>query len=1222
MKSSSYRELDYAFGQAMLTLRTASGLTQAGLADLLGISRQAVVGWEAGSSYPQAKHLKHFLTICVQQQAFTPGREADEIRAFWKAAHQKVLFDENWLAALLSNRHTSAVLTAPKPVGDSRTSDQAQAQPALAPRVDWGDVLVVPNFYGRERDMDLITTWILEDRCQVVSILGLGGIGKSALAVSLMHQLMEHFQVVIWRSLRDAPSCEAFLDDCLQVLAPQPLGEAPASLEHRLDLLLKYLVSQRVLLAIDNFETILDERAGTGHLRPGYEGYGKLLRRVAESSHQSCLLLTSREKLSDLTPEESNLCPVRSLRLAGLEASACEQILNERGVVGTGQDLERLIDWYGGNPLALKIVAQTIVELFGSEIAPFLEQGEVVFGGVRELLAEQFERLSEVEQSTLFWLAILREPVSLDRLLDVQGIPSPRGQVLEALEALRRLSLIEPGRLPGSFTLQSVVLEYAMGRLIEDATSEIEQGTLDRLIEHGLDLTTAKEYICQANERLLIAPVLEHLRSAYPEPNALEEQLNKLLDQLRKRSIYTQGYGPTNLLKLLRALREHLRGLDLSHLFIRGADLQGIEMQDANLSGATLRDTSFTGTFNFITTIATSRDGRYWAAANQMGELQVWLAGNQTLYRAWQAHTERDYTITFSPDSHTLATGGWDGLAKVWDVEQGTLLWTGSHPAAVQRVVFSPDGRTLASAGNDEVIRFWDAQRGTLLRTLSTPGGPIFALAWHPGGRLLASAGSDQQIRLWDMQAEQHGETVGLFPGHTSWVIKMAFSPDGRILASSGFDRSVRLWDVDNLRLSNTLAGHTGIVLGLAWCPDGSLLASCGDDQTIRLWNVEQARPRAVIHGHHGSVMDIAFTSDGRYLVSGGLDNTLRVWETERGQCMSILQSYTASLNDLAWSPDSARLASIGADTMVTIWDVAEKRLLTVFHGLSWVLNVMAWSPDSQLLAISGWVNVIRIWDTSMGTWLQTLRDPDHDDTPLEGIGWSPDGKYLAAGSVGRGMQVWDASTGTRVWVNPTQQIDGLHVIWSPDGRRLASSGTENNVYLWDAANGTMLAKLQGHQGVVKDIAWSPDGRRLASCGGTGNGELLVWDADSGACLYNWREPGAAINAVAWHPSGTILVCGSSDGKLLWRSVESGEDVHVQEGYQGPVRHMKLSPDGQTLASCGDDGAIDLWGFESGEKLHTLRRDRPYERMTISGMQGLTDAQRAALRALGAVEKQ
>ena len=280
-------------------------------------------------------------------------------------------------------------------------------------------------------------------------MLGLGGIGKSALMVSLMHQLMGHFEVVLWRSLRDAPPCEAFLDDCLRVIAPEPLEEPPASLERRLDLLLGYLVRQRVLLVVDNVETIFEEGKGTGQLRSGYEGYRKLLRTVAESKHQSCLLLTSREKPRGLIPQEGTQDLVRGLRLAGLESSACEQILGERGVVGSEQERERLIEWYGGNPLALKIVAQTIVELFGGEIAPFLEQGEVVFGEVRELLAEQFERLSPVEQSALLWLAILREPVPLEALLDVQGILSPRVQVLEALEALRRRSLIEPGTSRG-----------------------------------------------------------------------------------------------------------------------------------------------------------------------------------------------------------------------------------------------------------------------------------------------------------------------------------------------------------------------------------------------------------------------------------------------------------------------------------------------------------------------------------------------------------------------------------------------------------------------------------------------------------------------------------------------------------------------------------------------------------------------------------------------------
>ena len=101
MKRSSYREHDYAFGQRILTLRTHIGLTQAGLAELLGVSRRAVAEWEAGSTYPKAEHLKQFIALGVQQQAFPAGREAEEIRTLWHAAHQKLLFDEAWLAAVL-----------------------------------------------------------------------------------------------------------------------------------------------------------------------------------------------------------------------------------------------------------------------------------------------------------------------------------------------------------------------------------------------------------------------------------------------------------------------------------------------------------------------------------------------------------------------------------------------------------------------------------------------------------------------------------------------------------------------------------------------------------------------------------------------------------------------------------------------------------------------------------------------------------------------------------------------------------------------------------------------------------------------------------------------------------------------------------------------------------------------------------------------------------------
>jgi WD40 repeat protein len=68
------------------------------------------------------------------------------------------------------------------------------------------------------------------------------------------------------------------------------------------------------------------------------------------------------------------------------------------------------------------------------------------------------------------------------------------------------------------------------------------------------------------------------------------------------------------------------------------------------------------------------------------------------------------------------------------------------------------------------------------------------------------------------------------------------------------------------------------------------------------------------------------------------------------------------------------------------------------------------------------------------------------------------------------------------------------------------------------------------------------------------------------------------------------------------------------------LQALKASPDGRSLASCGDDGAINVWELESGAHLHTLRRDRPYERLNITGIRGVTQAQKASLQALGAIE--
>jgi WD40 repeat protein/transcriptional regulator with XRE-family HTH domain len=1220
VKRHVYRERDYAFAQMILTLRTTIGLSQAELGELLDVSRRAVAEWEGGLSYPKAERLKQLITLGLQQKAFAAGREEEEIRALWKAAHQKVLLDEAWLHDLLA----PAVPVQPFPQAKTPLAP-ADLEPAALPRVDWVEALDVSHFAGREVEVAELSQWIVQERCRVVTLLGMGGIGKSMLASYLGQRLAPHFEAVLWRSVRDAPPCEELVANCLTFFSETPPAAFPASLEQRIIQLLARLQASRCLLVLDNLEALLASGDPEGGYLPGYEGYGRLIGRLTESAHQSCVLLTSREKPKEIEPLEGVRSPVRSLRLVGMDDQAAQKLLSDKELRGTPVAWQRLVAGYAGNPLALKIVAQAISDLFGGELDRFLREGELIFNGVRPVLRQQVGRLTPLEHLLLTWLAVLREWTTLDTLVQVLHPRVLRSKLLEALEALRRHSLLERGQ-QASFSLQSVVMEYLTDELCERLAEEIVQGHPQHLRRVALSQAQAKDYVRQTQVRLLVHPLTLQLRAELGADSRVEAHLLRLLERFRAEDTATQGYGPANVISLLTALRGHLRGLDLSRLSIRGAYLQGVELQDATLSGARLQESVLTEAFDAIWAVAISQSGQSWAAAGRRGDVRLWRGAGERLHRVWPAHTDNVVCLAFSPDERLLASGSNDDSVKLWDVERGAPLWSAGQTIAC--LAFAPDGGLLASGGFDGKLRLWDAQQGTLLEAVPHPG-PVFSLAWHPvwgtghpDGHLLATGDGTGTIRLWEIGPSRRASCVESLTGHSSWVCGLAFAPDGSLLASGGHDGLVKLWELGeagSLRLRQRLAGHAQQVQCVAWSRDGGTLASGSFDHTIRLWEARDGSARAVLLGHSAMVADLAFTPDSR-LLSGSVDGTLRLWELERGQCLRVLQGYDACLYDLDWSPDGTRLASAGAEGVVSLWQVQGLGggvPPVVLRGHGWSVYGVAWRPDGGVLASSGWDNAIRLWDAATGSCLEVICDREHPDTLFYDLAWSPDGKRLASATLNRGVLVWEGTAGETRWMGRELPIWIRRLTWSPDGTRLVGGAEEGHVYVWDVSDGRLLERLEGHQGAVTSVAFSPDGSRLASAGGEA---LLVWEVQRGARMRALGPHPGKANAVTWEPSGERLLSGSSDGRLRRWEVQSGACVRVQEAHQGTVQALKVSPEGRRLASCGNDGTIRLWDLESGQALGMLRRDRPYERLNITGIRGLTQAEIATLRALGAVE--
>ena len=169
MTIHSYGKRDYAFGQAVVTLRAAMHLTQVELARFLGVSRAAVLGWEAGSSYPKVANLKRFIALGVQRGAFA-GRLDEEIRTLWQTAHQKMLMDEPWLATLLGQRPTQRPHIVSGLGEGARLHYLPGARRVPEQRVDWEDALDVPNFYGRQLELAILEQWIVQERFDILPV--------------------------------------------------------------------------------------------------------------------------------------------------------------------------------------------------------------------------------------------------------------------------------------------------------------------------------------------------------------------------------------------------------------------------------------------------------------------------------------------------------------------------------------------------------------------------------------------------------------------------------------------------------------------------------------------------------------------------------------------------------------------------------------------------------------------------------------------------------------------------------------------------------------------------------------------------------------------------------------------------------------------------------------------------------------------------------------------
>ena len=885
-----------SFPEQLKRERELRGWSQADLASKLGCDTKTVGRWEREGKLPRPEYRQGLCELFgkdVEEFGLIQTRRDNRQKAPSYALREQAFspINESDTLSTSSPPQFATVLS-------SRQEDAELSTQRKRLREDWGEAPRLENFYGRTLELAAVKQWIGEYHCRIVAVLGMGGVGKTVFTSTLTEQVKDAFQYVFWRSLHNAPPLEHILQECIQFVSDQRRVKLPKEIDDQILLLIQYLRSHRCLLVLDNLESLFQPGLRVGAYQEDYEGYGRLIQLVGETRHQSCLVLTSREKPREVVHMEGKAFPVRSLYLPGIGQTEGQELLQERGLFGSDEHRAALIDLYAGNPLALQLIAESIRGVFGADIARFLEEEQVTFGDIHDLIDQQLHRLSLREREILYWLAIEREAVSLEDIHKDLVRPTTKGELLEALDSLRRRSMIE-GRSLAYFTLQPVIMEYVTTSLVKRAYKEFGMEAIGVWTNYAFIKARTKDYVRESQRRLILAPIAERLLDLSGKVG-IEQKLKSILSTQRQVHSQQRNYLAGNALNLLIHLQCDLRSFDFSQLVIRQAYLQQAVLPDVNFTHAQFVESIFSGTFGNILSVAFSPNGDVLAAGTATGEIWVYQTRRGMPLLTCQGHTDAVWSLAFSSDDSVLASSSDDQTIRLWNMETGQCLKTlQGHTNRIRAVTFNPDRHTLASGGDDQTIRLWDVATGECLTMLTGHVDRVWSVAFSPDGQTLASGSEDQAIRLWNVDT---GQCLQTLQEHRHGVRSVAFSPDGTMLASGGDDQCLRLWEVSTGHCLEAMQGHTNRVWSVNFSPDGRSIGSSCEDQTIRVWDVNTALCLKTLRDPAHGVRFVSFSPDGSILASCGEDCTVRLWDVNTGFCLQTLEGHTDWVRSVAFN--------------------------------------------------------------------------------------------------------------------------------------------------------------------------------------------------------------------------------------------------------------------------------------------------------------------------------
>jgi len=374
------------------------------------------------------------------------------------------------------------------------------------------------------------------------------------------------------------------------------------------------------------------------------------------------------------------------------------------------------------------------------------------------------------------------------------------------------------------------------------------------------------------------------------------------------------------------------------------------------------------------------------------GNVSIWDVASGKRIALCEGHEESTYSLACSPDGTAVATGGQEGLVKLWatpvyrgndqstaarihqwpedagsseaqtvDVAEPPLATLTGPGSGMRYVDFTPDGSKLVVAGYGKHTDVFDVKTGKLLHRLAQESN-IFSGAISSDGETLATGGHD--VRLWDIKT---GERFAAFGRLGGTIRALALSPDGKTLLS-GHDNQIRVWDVATTTESLSLPPERLNVYDLAVSPDGKMFAAATGDYRqpteageVKLWDLESGKLLHSVTDDSTWFYDIAFTPDSETLIVPNARGRVRLLDIEKGTVKGDCRC-GSRVRALAILPTGNLFATSSGDGQISIWEAASGKRVAMYQGHDKATYTLASSPDGTILASGGVGQTVKLW--------------------------------------------------------------------------------------------------------------------------------------------------------------------------------------------------------------------------------------------------------------------